>query len=66
MASQPIFQFYAVLNDYKPKILRRFQAVGNITMARLWYIIITTDDSGYIHKLFSGQKDGGFLCKRKS
>lgn len=36
MASQPIFQFYAVLNDYKPKILRRFQAVGNITMARLW------------------------------
>lgn len=41
MASQPIYQFYAELADYKPKIWRRFQVAGNITMARLWYIIMT-------------------------
>jgi len=41
MASQPIYQFYAELNDYKPKIWRRFQVAGNITMARLGYIIMT-------------------------
>lgn len=41
MASQPIYQFYAELADYKPKIWRRFQVAGNITMARLGYIIMT-------------------------
>ena len=41
MASQPIYQFYAELSDYKPKIWRRFQVLDNITMARLGYIIMT-------------------------
>lgn len=41
MASHPIYQFYAELNDYKPKIWRRFQVLGNITMARLGYILMT-------------------------
>lgn len=41
MASQPIYQFYAALEDYKPKIWRRFQVAGHITMARLGYIIMT-------------------------
>lgn len=41
MASQPIYQFHAELNDYKPKIWRRFQVLNNITMARLGYIIMT-------------------------
>lgn len=41
MASNPIYQFYAELNDYKPKIWRRFQVMNNITMARLGYIIMT-------------------------
>ena len=41
MASQPIYQFYTELCDYKPKIWRRFQVVNNITMARLGYILMT-------------------------
>jgi len=41
MASQPIYQFYAELDDYTPKIWRRFQVTGNITVARLGYIIMT-------------------------
>lgn len=41
MASQPIYQFYAELKDYQPKMWRRFQVSGNITMARLGYILMT-------------------------
>lgn len=41
MATHPIFQFYAELDDYKPKIWRRFQVTDNITPARLCYIIQT-------------------------
>lgn len=41
MASQPIYQFYAELKDYKPKIWRRFQVSKNSTMARLGYIVMT-------------------------
>ena len=41
MASQPIYQFYAELKDYEPKIWRRFQVPENITMARLGYILMT-------------------------
>ena len=41
MASHPIYQFYAELKDYKPKIWRRFQVMNNITMARLGYILMT-------------------------
>jgi len=39
MASHPIYQFYAVLDDYKPKIWRRFQVSNNILIARFCYII---------------------------
>lgn len=41
MASQPIYQFYAELRDYQPKMWRRFQVVNNVTMARLGYIVMT-------------------------
>lgn len=41
MASQPIYQFYAELKNYEPKIWRRFQVVRNITVARLGYIVMT-------------------------
>lgn len=41
MASQSIYQFYAVLDDYKPVMWRRFQVPGNITVARLAYIVMT-------------------------
>lgn len=39
MASHPIYQFYAELDDFKPKIWRSFQVTNNITVARLGYII---------------------------
>jgi len=39
MASHPIYQFYAELDDYKPKIWRRFQVTDDITVARLGYIV---------------------------
>lgn len=39
MASHKIYQFYAELDDFKPKIWRRFQVTDNITVARLCYII---------------------------
>ena len=41
MATQPIYQFYSELLDYEPKIWRRFQVPGNITLARLGYIVMT-------------------------
>ena len=41
MASQPIYQFYAELKDYEPKLWRRFQVPESITMARLGYILMT-------------------------
>lgn len=41
MASYPIYQFYAELTDYVPKMWRRFQVMNNITMAKLGYIMMT-------------------------
>lgn len=41
MSSQPVFQLYAELDNYKPKIWRRFQIANNITVARLGYILMT-------------------------
>ena len=41
MASHPIYQFHAELLDYKPRIWRQFQVQGNITMARLGYILMS-------------------------
>ena len=39
MASHPIYQFYAELDDYKPKIWRRFQVMDDVTVSRLGYIV---------------------------
>ncbi|MDR1033710.1 MAG: plasmid pRiA4b ORF-3 family protein [Bifidobacteriaceae bacterium] len=41
MASQPIYEFYAELTGFKPKIWRRFQVMNNITVARLGYVLQT-------------------------
>lgn len=41
MASKPVYQIYAELKDYKPKIWRRFQVMNDITVARLAYILMT-------------------------
>ncbi|MCF0112238.1 MAG: DUF2625 family protein [Erysipelotrichaceae bacterium] len=40
MASQPIYELYAELEDYEPKMWRRFQVMQNITVARLGYILM--------------------------
>ena len=40
MASKPIYQIYAELQDYEPKIWRRFQVMNDITVARLAYILV--------------------------
>ena len=41
MASKPIYQIYAELQDYEPKIWRRFQVMNDITIAKLAYILMT-------------------------
>lgn len=41
MASHPIYQFYAELADYEPKIWRRFHVMNNTGMAKLGYIVMT-------------------------
>ncbi len=41
MASHPIYEFYAELDDYRPKIWRRFQVSSHVTVARLAYILMT-------------------------
>lgn len=41
MATQPIYQFYSCLKDYQPTIWRRFQVAGNVSLARLGYILMT-------------------------
>ena len=45
MASRPIYQMYAGLQGYKPKIWRRFQVMNDITVARLAYILMTLFDN---------------------
>lgn len=52
MASHPIYQFYAELNDYEPTIWRRFQVSNHITVARLGYILMTMFEMEASH-LFS-------------
>ncbi len=41
MASKTIYQLYAELKDYSPKIWRRFEVVSNISIAQLGYILMT-------------------------
>jgi len=51
MASNSIYQFYAELEDYKPKMWRRFQVAGNITVARLGYTVMTMYEMEASHLL---------------
>ncbi len=41
MASFPIYQFHIELDDYKPKMWRRFNVISNIAMVDLGYIIMS-------------------------
>ena len=52
MAIKQIYQLYAELKDYSPKIWRRFEVVSNITVARLGYILMTLFEMQASH-LFS-------------
>ena len=39
MTNRKVYQFYAELDDFEPKIWRRFQVADDITVAQLGYII---------------------------
>ena len=41
MVTRQIYQLYAELKDYSPKIWRRFEVISNITIARLGYTLMT-------------------------
>ncbi|HAU32262.1 MAG TPA: hypothetical protein DCW46_08425 [Desulfotomaculum sp.] len=41
MAIHPVYRFYSELEDYTPKIWRRFEVNGSKTMAELGYILMT-------------------------
>lgn len=40
MATYPIYQIYVELKDYTPPMWRRFQVIGDLTIAKLGYIIM--------------------------
>lgn len=66
MASQPIYKFYAELDDYKPKIWRRFQVSSNIKVARLGYIIMALFEMKASHLFcFEQLKDNVFTGEEK-
>ncbi len=41
MASHTIYQFNIELDDYKPKMWRRFSVISDVTMAELGYVIMS-------------------------
>ena len=51
MPNHKIYEFYAELEDFKPKIWRRFQASGDISVAELGYIIMTMYEMKASHLL---------------
>ena len=44
MASHPIYQFYVELEDFEPKMWRRFQVMNHIKLSRLGYIVMVLYD----------------------
>lgn len=51
MSVKKIYQFYAELEDFKPKIWRRFQTADNVTAAELGYIVMTMYEMEASHLL---------------
>lgn len=41
MATFPIYQLYIELEDYEPKMWRRFQIMNDVTLSKLAYILMT-------------------------
>lgn len=58
MAIHPVYRFYSELEDYTPKIWRRFEVNGSKTMAELGYILMTIFEMKASH-LFSFTYDYG-------
>jgi hypothetical protein len=58
MATHLVYRFYAELEDYKPKIWRRFEVNGNKTIAELGYILMTMFEMQASH-LFCLTYDAG-------
>lgn len=58
MAIHPIYRFYAELEDYTPKIWRRFEVNGSKTMAELGYVLMTMFEMQACH-LFCFTYDHG-------
>ena len=56
MACRPIYQFYAELDGYKPKVWRRFQVMEDATVAKLAYILMTLFEMQASH-LYSFEVD---------
>ncbi|WP_297849001.1 plasmid pRiA4b ORF-3 family protein [uncultured Desulfovibrio sp.] len=50
-AKMIVYQFYAELEGYEPKIWRRFHVNGNISVARLGYIVMTMYEMKASHLL---------------
>lgn len=63
MASKPIYKIYAELENYKPKIWRRFIVMDNITMSRFGYILMTLFEMRANH-LFSFEIPNFENCKQ--
>ena len=55
-----VYQFYAELENYKPKIWRRFQVKNDITVAKLGYIVMTLYEMKASH-LLSVEHEKPFL-----
>ena len=51
MATRTVYRFYAELNYYSPKIWRRFQCDGSVTMACFSYILMTVFEMNASHYL---------------
>ena len=58
MAVHPVYTFYAELDDYSPKIWRRFEVNGNKTIAELGYVLMTLFEMQASH-LFCFNYDRG-------
>ena len=65
VASHPIYQFYAELKNYEPKIWRRFQLMNDVTMSRLGYVLMTMFEMGAEHSFAFEMKRDDSMRSRK-
>ncbi|MDR0918145.1 MAG: plasmid pRiA4b ORF-3 family protein [Oscillospiraceae bacterium] len=63
MAKQKIYQFYAELNDFKPKIWRRFQVSADTKISKFAYIVMIMFRMRALH-LFCIEHNGPILTPK--